>query len=96
MGSNHPMEMTSIAGGIEGSSQVVAKGLKNWSAASNISKSRIFAEVISKRLPASAQALGKYSTALKWGGRAVGAVGIANTFVQWRVGNISDIRAAFD
>lgn len=93
---NHPREMTSLAGMIEGSSQLVAKGLKNWNAPSSITKSRIFAEVISTRLPASAQALGKYSTVLKWGGRAVGAIGVANSLYQGYKGNISKSRATLD
>ncbi|AZA51543.1 RHS repeat-associated core domain-containing protein [Chryseobacterium sp. G0201] len=93
---SHPREFTSIAGTFEGSSQIVAKGLKNWNAPSSITKSRIFAEVISTRLPASAQALGKFSTVLKWGGRAVGAIGIANSLYQGYNGNISTTRAAVD
>ncbi|KPH13813.1 hypothetical protein AMQ68_09770 [Chryseobacterium sp. ERMR1:04] len=93
---SHPREFTSIAGAIEGSSQIVANGLKNWNAPSSITKSHVFAEVISTRLPASAQALGKFSTVLKWGGRAVGAVGIANSLYQGYNGNISTTRAAVD
>jgi hypothetical protein len=92
----HPREMTSFAGMIEGSSQLVGKGLANWNAPSSITKSRIFAEVISTRLPASAQALGKFSTALKWGGRIVGGIGVANSIYQGIEGNISPTRAAVD
>ncbi|WPO81612.1 DUF6443 domain-containing protein [Chryseobacterium sp. JJR-5R] len=93
---SHPREFTAIAGTVEGSSQLVSWGIRNWNAPSSIAKSRIFAETISTRLPASAQALGKFSTALKWGGRAVGAIGLANTAYQWSEGNISDARAIAD
>lgn len=93
---SHPREVTSIAGIIEGASQITAKGLAKWNAPSNISKSRIFAETISTKLPVSAKALGTASTALKWGGRVVGAVGIANTLYQYGEGNISGTRAGVD
>ncbi|UZT97250.1 hypothetical protein ODZ84_18975 [Chryseobacterium fluminis] len=51
---------------------------------------------MSTRLPASAQALGKFSKALKWGGRIVGGIGIANSIYQGMEGNISSTRAAVD
>jgi hypothetical protein len=92
----HPKTITSIAGTVEGSSQLVSWGLKKWNAASNISKSRIFAETISTRLPQSAQTLSRASTVLKWTGRAAGAVGLLNTGYQWQQGNISNARAIAD
>ncbi len=93
---SHPREVTSIAGIIEGASQITAKGLAKWNAPSNISKSRIFAETISTKLPASAKFLEGASKTLSVAGRVVGAVGIANTVYQWRTGKISDTRAVVD
>jgi hypothetical protein len=93
---NHPREVTSIAGIIQASSTIAEKGLSNWNAASNISKSHIFAETISTKLPVSAKFLETASTGLKWGGRVVGAVGLANTLYQYGRGNISGTRAVVD
>ena len=44
---------TSIEGTFEGSSRLISYGLNKWNTPSNISKSRIIAETISTRLPAS-------------------------------------------
>ncbi|WP_374462910.1 RHS repeat-associated core domain-containing protein [Chryseobacterium sp.] len=93
---NHPREVSAFAGIIQSGSTIAEKGLANWSAPSNIAKSRIFAEIISTRLPISAKALETTSTALKWGGRVVGAVGLANTLYQYGKGNISGTRAIVD
>ena len=93
---SHPKTFTSIAGTVEGSSQLVSWGLKKWSAASSISKSSIFAETISTGLPFSAQTLSKASTIFKWTGRAAGAVGLLNTAYQWQEGKISNARAIAD
>ncbi len=93
---NHPKTFTTIAGTVEGSSQLVAWGLKKWNAVSSISKSRIFAETISTRLPLSAKALGVTSKGLNVLGKAVGVAGLVNTGYQWSQGNISDTRAIAD
>jgi hypothetical protein len=93
---NHPREFTSFVGTVEGSSQLASWGLKKWDATSNISKSRIFAETISTKLPISAKALGVTSKGLNVLGKAVGVVGLVNTGYQWSQGNISDARAIAD
>lgn len=93
---NHPKEVTSIAGIIEGSSQLIAKGLRKWNASSSLTKSSIFAETISTKLPFSAQTLGKASTAFNIAGKVVGTVGIANTLYQMNQGNISNSRGTVD
>ncbi|RQO41798.1 hypothetical protein DBR39_02750 [Chryseobacterium sp. KBW03] len=92
----HPKTITSIAGTVEGSSHLVSWGLNKWNAASSITKSSIFAETISTRLPLSAQTLSRTSTVLKWTGRAAGAIGLLNTGYQWQQGNISNARAIAD
>lgn len=93
---NHPGEVTSIAGFIQAGSTVAENGLAKWNAQSSITKSKVIAENVSTKLPASAKFLERASATLQWGGRVVGGVGIANTFVQWRRGNISDVRAIAD
>ena len=93
---NNPGKFTSIAGIIQAESTIAEKGLANWNAPSSITKSRIFAETISTKLPTSAKFLERASTALKWGGRIVGAVGVANTLYQGIEGNISGTRAVVD
>jgi len=93
---NNPIKVSQFAGMIQAGSTVAEKGLSNWNGASNITKSRIFAETISTKLPFSAKALETASTALKWGGRVVGAVGVANTLYQYGKGNISGTRAVVD
>lgn len=93
---DHPREVTSIVGVIESFSQITSKGLANWNAPSSITKSKVFAEIISTKLPASAKFLDGASKTLSVAGRVVGAVGIANTVYQWRTGKISDTRAVVD
>ena len=93
---SNPGKVTSIAGIIEGVSQIGGYGLKNWSAASSASKSTIFAETISTKLPFSAQTLGKAAPILNGIGKAVGFVGLANTAYQLANGNISTTRALTD
>ena len=93
---DNPGKVTTIAGLIQSGSTIAKKGLANWNAPSKLSNSRIFAETISTKLPASAKFLEGASPVLNWGGRVVGGVGIANTIVQWRQDNISDVRAIAD
>lgn len=95
---NHPKETTATAGIIEGSSQLVAKGLKSWNSPSSLAttKGKVIAGTISTRLPASAQTLGKASTALNVVGKTVGAIGIVNTGYQMLQGNISYSRGTID
>nr|WP_277115530.1 RHS repeat-associated core domain-containing protein [Chryseobacterium sp.] len=93
---NNPKTFTTTAGTVEGSSQLVSWGLKKWNAASSISKSRIFAETISTRLPLSAKTLGVTSKGLNVLGKAVGGAGLVNTGYQWSQGKISDTRAIAD
>ncbi|MBE4949347.1 RHS repeat-associated core domain-containing protein [Chryseobacterium culicis] len=92
----NPIKVSQFAGMIQAGSTIAEKGLSNWNGASNITKSRIFTETISTKLPLSAKALETTSTALKWGGRVVGAVGLANTLYQYGKGNISGTRAIVD
>ncbi|WP_343643859.1 hypothetical protein, partial [Chryseobacterium sp.] len=92
----NPIKVSQFAGMIQAGSTVAEKGLSNWNGASNITKSRIFAETISTKLPFSAKALGTASTVLKGLGTTVGIVGLTNTFYQWKNGNISDTRAIVD
>lgn len=96
MGQSNPGKVTSIAGIIEGASQGAAFGLQKWGAASSASKSTIFAETISTKLPFSAQTLGKAAPILNGIGKAVGFVGLANTAYQLANGNISTTRALTD
>ena len=56
----------------------------------------MIAETISTKTPFSAQALKNASPYIKWGGGAVGVLGIANTFYQVGHGNISKSRASLD
>ena len=93
---NHPGTTTTVAGVFQSGSTIVDKGLKNWNASSSITKSKVFAETISTKLPVSAKFLEGASTFLTWGGRVVGAVGIANTLYQMRIGNVSNSRGAVD
>lgn len=93
---SNPIKVSQFAGMLQSGSTIAEKGLSNWNAASNISKGRIFAEIISTKLPTSAKFLEGASTTLKWGGRLVGAVGIANTVYQYGKGNISGTRAVVD
>ncbi|MBP0612928.1 RHS repeat-associated core domain-containing protein [Chryseobacterium sp. cx-311] len=81
---------------INGSSALVARGLKNWDTASTIVKTKVIAETISTKTPFSAQTLKNASPYLKWGGRVVGALGIFNTGLDWRNGEISASRAGLD
>lgn len=92
----HPKAFTAIVGTVEGSSQLVAWGIKKWNAPSSIVKSRIIAETISTRLPASARVLGVTSKGLNVLGKTVGAVGLINTAYQYQQGNITGIRATAD
>ncbi len=93
---SNPEKVTAFAGILQAGSTITAKGLENWNAASSITKSRIFAETISTKLPVSAKALVNTSKVLGVAGKAVGVLGIANTVYQWNKGNISDTRAIFD
>ncbi len=93
---SNPIKVSQFAGMIQAVSTVAEKGLANWSAPSNIAKSRIFAEIISTRLPISAKTLGNASKVLGVAGKAVVVLGIANTVYQWNKGNISDTRAIVD
>lgn len=93
---SNPIKVSQFAGMIQASSTIAEKGLSNWNAASNISKSRIFAETISTKLPVSAKTLGTASTVLKGLGTTVGIFGLANTAFQYRQGNISGTRAVVD
>lgn len=93
---SNPIKISQFAGMIQAGFTVVEKGLSNWNGALNITKSRIFAETISTKLPVSAKALGNASKVLGVAGKAVGVLGIANTVYQWNKGNISDTRAIVD
>ncbi len=93
---SNPGKVTVFAGIIESSSTIASKGLKNWNAPSSITKSKVIAETISTKFPTSAKFLESASTGLKWGGRVVGAVGVANTLYQYGKGNISGTRAIAD
>ncbi|WET50905.1 DUF6443 domain-containing protein [Chryseobacterium indologenes] len=93
---SNPIKVSQFAGMIQAGSTITEKGLSNWNAASNITKSRIFAETISTKLPASAKALGNASKVFSVAGKVVGAVGIANTLYQGIEGNISPTRAVVD
>jgi hypothetical protein len=92
----NPIKVSQFAGMIQAGSTIAEKGLSNWNGASNITKSRIFAETISTKLPFSAKALGNTSKVFSVAGKAVGVLGIANTVYQWKNGNISDTRAIVD
>jgi hypothetical protein len=92
----NPIKVSQFAGMIQAGSTIAEKGLSNWNGVSNITKSRIFAETISTKLPASAKALGNASKVFSVAGKAVGVLGIANTVYQWKNGNISDTRAIVD
>ncbi len=81
---------------INGSSALVARGLKNWDTASTIVKTKVIVETIGTKTPFSAQTLKNASPYLKWGGRVVGALGIFNTGLDWRNGEISASRAGLD
>ncbi|RXM41150.1 sugar-binding protein [Chryseobacterium sp. CH21] len=93
---SNPIKVSQFAGMIQAGSTVAEKGLSNWNGASNITKSRIFAETISTKLPFSAKALGNASKVFSVAGKVVGAVGIANTLYQGIEGNISPTRAVVD
>jgi len=93
---NNPGKFTSIAGIIQAGSTIAEKGLANWNAPSSITKSKVFAETISTKLPASAKALGNASKVFGIAGKVVGAVGLLNTAYQYREGNISGMRAVVD
>ncbi|RLJ34637.1 RHS repeat-associated protein [Chryseobacterium sp. 7] len=92
----NPIKVSQFAGMIQAGSTVAEKGLSNWNGASNITKSRIFAEIISTKLPFSAKALGTASTVLKGLGTTVGIVGLTNTAYQYSQGKISGTRAVVD
>lgn len=93
---NHPKEVTSIAGMIKAGSTIAEKGLANWNSPSSITKSKVFAEKISTKLPFSAKELGNASPVLKGLGTTVGIIGLTNTAYQYSQGNISGTRAVFD
>ena len=93
---DNPGKMTSFAGIIQSGSTIAAEGLGNWNATSSITKSKVFAETISTKLPLSAKFLEGASKTLSVAGRVVGAVGIANTLYQGIEGKISPTRAVVD
>ena len=93
---DNPGKVTTIAGLIQSGSTIAKKGLANWNAPSKLSNSRIFAETISTKLPASAKFLEGASPVLIWGGTTVGIIGLTNTAYQYSQGNISGTRAVFD